>query len=218
MSFPVFVDLRTAVNDGKIWFKSYQFFFRFRTNEHVGDKVLLPGHFMDETDLLSANGVGTTVSIKDIGCGSCVKVGDALVVQFIEDFRAGGLIDTVPINVLLRLGSSVLDHPLVLGRSARVLACIDRKGIAIVCLGYDTLLVGLLVFEKLGVGQVAIQGAGAGDTKLVQANLFAGIRSDDSLGNLVSVTGFRGSSKLWDCTFPCLLLGLGLGSLELIMR
>jgi hypothetical protein len=177
----------------------------------------LPGHFMDETDLLAANGVGTTVSIEDIRRGSGVKVGDTLVVQFIKDFRGGGLIDTIPINVLLRLGSSVLDHPLVLGRSARVLACIDRKGIAIGCLGYNTLLVGLFVFEKLSVGQVAVQGAGSRDTKLVQANLFAGICSDDSLGNLIRVTRFRGRSNLWDCTFPCLLLGLGLGSLELFM-
>lgn len=53
VAFPICIDLRAAVDNGEIGLEIFQFLLRVRADEHVRNKMLLPCHFMDETDLLA---------------------------------------------------------------------------------------------------------------------------------------------------------------------
>lgn len=118
---------------------------------------------MHESNLF-ATGLGcSAVAIKYICRLSGVKVLDRLVKQLIKDLRVGGLVDFVPVNVLGRLRVGVEDDPAVLGRAARVLARVYRKGVSVLGLGDDAFLVGDFVVKELLVRQIAVNGLGPGD-------------------------------------------------------
>mmetsp|Transcript_25094 Transcript_25094/g.51269 ORF Transcript_25094/g.51269 Transcript_25094/m.51269 type:complete len:205 (-) Transcript_25094:583-1197(-) len=115
VALPVLVDLRAGVDDGEVRLKVFQLLFGRRADEHVGNKVLRPCHFMDEADLVLRLGRRTDEAVEDVGGLSGVEVRDGLVVQLLEYLGSGGLIDVVPVNVGGRFGSLVEDHPLILG-------------------------------------------------------------------------------------------------------
>jgi len=75
--------------------------------------MLLPGHLMDESDLLLCFWVGTTEAIKYVRLFLGIKVVDSLFVEFIKDFWACGLIDITPVNILRTFTSLIKYDPFV---------------------------------------------------------------------------------------------------------
>jgi hypothetical protein len=74
---------------------------------------------VDKSDLQAIlSGTGTTISIKDVGLVLGVEVFDSLFVELIEHFRLGGSVNIIPINVLCRLCSGIVNNPLILGTAA----------------------------------------------------------------------------------------------------
>ncbi len=209
-SLIVFYLFSTGIHDGKIGFKVVQFFWIDGTNEHVGAKVLLPGHFVDETNLLARGGRCTHVAIKDVDLVQSVEIIHSLLVQFVKDFWRSWLIDVVPIHVFGRLRAWIQNDKLVLGRSARELASRDGKGGSIFCLGNDSLLVGLFVFKDFIVGQVPVHGGGVGDANFVNADLLAGSRPLEGLRDIVGM-GFAVVVKGRGCALESLLMVLERG-------
>jgi len=165
---------------------------------HARTKMLLPRHFVHKTNLLLRRLVGSAVPIKDVGRLARVEILDGLVVEFLKDLGRGGLIDIVPVHVFGRFRSRVEDNEAILGRAARVFARVDGKGVAVLGLGHDPFLVGDFVIKELLVGQVAVNGAGSGDSERVSnAHFGAGVRALDRGAALVGIAS--GAVKIFFC-------------------
>jgi hypothetical protein len=55
--------------------------------------MLLPGQFVDETDLLARFRAGSDEAIKDIGLVERVEIVDSLLVELVEDLWSSSLIE-----------------------------------------------------------------------------------------------------------------------------
>ena len=162
---------------------------------------------MNEADLALRLGRGTDEAVEDVALLLGVEVGDGLVVQLLEDFGSGGLVDIVPVDVLGGIGALVENEPLVLGGAAGELARIDGEGIAILGRGDPTLLVGDLVLEKFLIGQVFVDGRWAGNAELIDAGLGAGRGTNESFGYIVLIA-FRRLGLMSDGTLVGDLMSL----------
>merc|ERR1719238_926202 len=47
MFLPIVVNNSTGINNCELWFKVF-FWDRVRSNEHIGDKMMLPSHFSNK--------------------------------------------------------------------------------------------------------------------------------------------------------------------------
>mmetsp|Transcript_13746 Transcript_13746/g.25800 ORF Transcript_13746/g.25800 Transcript_13746/m.25800 type:complete len:216 (+) Transcript_13746:775-1422(+) len=194
MSLPVFVDLTAGVDNRKIRLtKVIQLLLTGRTDEHVGHEVLLPGHLVHESNLPPRFGRGATEAIEHVRLVLGVEVRHRLVVELLKDLGAGGLVDVVPIDVLLGLAALVQDQPLVLGTAACEFAGVDGEGVPVFRAGDPSLFVGHFVLEEFLVGQVLVDGRHLRDTKGVNANLGACIRACVGGGDVVLVSFERGA-------------------------
>ena len=187
VALPVVVDLTAAVDHGKVGLEILEFFFVGGPDEHVGDKVDLPGHFHNESNLLLRLLVGATESVKDVDRVEGVQVVDGLVVEFIKDFRSRGLVDGSPVEIGSGLAALILDNPLVLGRAASVLARVYDKGVAVLGGCHNALIVLLLVFKELLVGEVLVDSGGTGNAESGNARLGTSVGADKGLGHVVVV-------------------------------
>lgn len=150
-------------------------------------KMLLPRHFVDESDLLLRRLVGTAVAVKDVGRLPRVEILDSLIVQLVKDLRRGGLVDVVPVHVFRRFTARIQHNETILGRTTRVLAGIDGEGVAVLGLGHDALLVGHFVVKQLLVGQIAVDRRRSRNAELVQAHFEAGVGALDRGAALVGI-------------------------------
>mmetsp|Transcript_10035 Transcript_10035/g.28520 ORF Transcript_10035/g.28520 Transcript_10035/m.28520 type:complete len:406 (+) Transcript_10035:492-1709(+) len=190
MAFPLIFNLRAAVDDGEIRLEVVQVVAVFGSDEHVGDEMLLPCHFVHEPDLLARGRVGAAVPVEHVGRLASVEVSHGLVVQILEDFWRRRLVDIIPVDVGFGFGSLVQYDELVLGRTAGEFAGVHRERIAVLCLGDDAFLVLLFVLVQLLVRQVAVQRRDSGNPELVQSDFHAGIRAFDSARDVVRIAAF----------------------------
>ena len=113
-------------------------------DEHVGDEVVLPGVFSDETDGHAGLGVGTAETIEDVN-SLVLHVFLDIAVNFIEDLFRNGLVRRNGTPPDVALGGFSLDEVLVLRRSTGVNTSVDFEGTS---LGEDTFVVVLFVFSN----------------------------------------------------------------------
>ena len=154
-------------------------------------KMLLPRHFVHETNLFACGLVGTAESIKHIGGFSCIEILDRLVVELLKDFRGSGLIDIVPVDVFCRFRSRIQDNPAILGRTSREFPSVHRKGVAVLGLGDNALVVGHFVIKQFLVIQVAVDGARSRNSELVNTRFETSVRALESGTALVGITTGR---------------------------
>ena len=191
-----------------------------RANEHIRNKMLLPGHFVDESNLLAGFRRRSTVAIKDVGLFQSVEMGYSLGIELVKDFWSGRTIDIIPVNVLSRLRTLIVDDPLVLRRTTSVLSGIDRKSFPVFSGGYLSFVVRLFVLKELLEGQVAMNSGWSSDAKRVYSGLVASIGALDVLSNVVCITRLATSSLRWinsEGALECLELFLK-GSFTLILN
>ena len=191
MLLPVVVNLRAAVNDRKVRLESLELALGFWSNKHVGDKMLLPSHFMNKSNIFARLFRGSNIAIKDIGRVARVKMCDRLVEQLVKDLWLGRLINIIPVHVLGRLRARIQDNPSVLGRATRVLASVNGKRVTIFRLGHDALLVGDFVIKEFFIRQVAIHSLGASNTERVEIDALTSIGSGKCPRDLVGITTRR---------------------------
>lgn len=207
VSFPVLIDLRAGIDDREVGLKVLELLLGLGADEHVGHKVLRPGHLVNEANLTLRLGRGTDEAVEDIALLLGIEVGDGLVVQLLEDLGSGGLVDVVPVDMLGGIGTLVEDEPLVLGRAAGELARIDGECIAILGRGDPTLVVGDLVLEEFLICQVFVDGRWAGNAELVDAGFGTGGGTDESFGYVVLIA-FRRLGLMSDGTLVGNLMSL----------
>jgi hypothetical protein len=186
VAFPILVNLGATVDDCKVGLKVLEFFFGRGPDKHVGDKVLLPCHFVDETNLFLRRRVGTTKTVKDVGGIACIEIGNGLVVEFIKDFRSRGLINGTPIEVGIRFRADITDNPLVLGRTSSKLASVDCKGGTVFGSGNDAFVVFLFMLKEFLESKILVDGRRTSDSKRGNASLETSICAFQSLANVVS--------------------------------
>jgi len=49
MLFPILVNLRTCIDDSKVWFKVFDLLLTSRSNKHISYEMLLPCHFVNKS-------------------------------------------------------------------------------------------------------------------------------------------------------------------------
>jgi hypothetical protein len=165
MAFPIFINLRTGIDNGKVRFKIHEFFGRGRTNKHVGDKVLMPCIFCDKSNFTTTSRRGTAVSIKDIDSLSGIHVRDRVGIEFVKDCRVGRHVDIVPIDIGGSLRTLVFDTESILGRTTSASASIDLKGGTIFGGGHDSFLVLLFVFKEFWIAEILVNRGRTCNTK-----------------------------------------------------
>ena len=207
VSFPVLIDLRAGIDDREVGLKILELLLGLGADEHVGHKVLRPGHLVNEADLALRLGRGTDEAVEDVALLLGVEVGDGLVVQLLEDLGSGGLVDVVPVDMLGGIRTLVEDEPLVLGRAAGELASVDGECIAILGRGDPTLVVGDLVLEELLICQVFVDGRRTGNAELIDAGFGTGRGTDESFGYIVLIA-FRRLGLMSDGTLVGDLMSL----------
>mmetsp|Transcript_27000 Transcript_27000/g.47662 ORF Transcript_27000/g.47662 Transcript_27000/m.47662 type:complete len:355 (-) Transcript_27000:609-1673(-) len=99
VSFPIFVGLGAGIDDGEVGLKIVQLGGVGRSDEHIGDEMLLPGIFVNKTDLLARLGGGTNIAVKDVGSVERVEEFDGLLVEFFKNFWSRCLVDIIPVKV-----------------------------------------------------------------------------------------------------------------------
>jgi len=149
--------------------------------------MLLPRHFVDESDLLLRRLVGTAEAVKDVSRLPRVEILDGLVVELVKDFRRGGLVNVVPVHIFRRFAARIQHNETVLGRTPRVFSGIDGEGVAVLGLGHDALLVGHFVVKQLLVGEIAVDRRRTRNAELVQARFEAGIGALERGAALVGI-------------------------------
>ena len=177
--FPLLVHLATGVDDGEIRLEIREIVLALGSYEHVGDKVLLPSHLVDETDLLLTGGVASTKSVKDVQLVLGVHVIDGGLVQIVENLWGDILVYFAPPEVLVGLAANIADNPLVGRGAAGEFSRIHSKRLAVFGPGDLSLLVGLLVFVELLECLVLVNKRRSVNTEGVDSDFRAGSRSLD---------------------------------------
>ena len=118
---------------------------------------------MDESDLLSGLRRRSTVAVKDVGLFQRIEMSYSLGVEVVKDFWSGGTIDIIPINMLSRLRTFIVDDPLVLGRATSIFSGVDRKSVSIFSGGHLSFVICLFVLKELLEGQVAMNSGWSSD-------------------------------------------------------
>mmetsp|Transcript_15437 Transcript_15437/g.35767 ORF Transcript_15437/g.35767 Transcript_15437/m.35767 type:complete len:227 (-) Transcript_15437:76-756(-) len=188
-TFPIFYLFCTCIDDSKIGLKVIQFVRGYGSNKHVGAEMLLPGHFVNESNFLAGGRGGTHVAIEDIYLLEGVEVIDSFVLQFIENLWRRCLIDIIPIYFFCRLGSGVESNKFIFGRATREFTSRHGEGGSVFCFGNNSFVVGLFVIEKLLVGHVPINCGWVCYPDFIDPNLFTRTCSAKSLRNIVRTTG-----------------------------
>merc|ERR1712150_271051 len=65
MFFPIFINNSTCIDNCEFRLKIF-FWDRVRANKHIGDKMMLPGHFSNKSDSFGRLRTSTTISIKNV--------------------------------------------------------------------------------------------------------------------------------------------------------
>jgi hypothetical protein len=152
--------------------------------------VLLPGLVEQEADLLAFGWIGSTIDIRDVARLALIKIVDGFVVELIEYFRLGCLIDTIPVNVGFGLGSLIQYNPLVLGGTTGEFSGIDAKCVTVFGLGHNAFAVLDFVLKDFVVVQVAVDCGRACDPEFVNTDFETGVRALVCLRNVVSFPSF----------------------------
>ena len=185
---PVVIDDGTSVDNGKVRVEIVEFFGSFGTNEHIRDKMLLPGHFVNKSYFLSRTWIGSDVAVKDVCLVDMVEVVDCLLVEVVKDFGTGWLVDLIPVNVFGSFGPGVKDDPSIFGRATSVLAGVNSKGGTVFCLGNPSFLIHLFMLKEFRIGQVTIECSDVGNAMSIrETDFLAGVGSFDDARDLVSV-------------------------------